>query len=242
MSDVLKVINLGLPKSGTTTFGKAMEAAGFKVADWRIRRGNPDATNFGFVGNLMYHGYFKSGDPLAMMENFTAFAEISIVRDGFNLWPQTDWGLIDALRKRHPGARFVLTNRDPAKIADSMLRWSNLGRTRLPDNEIPGLPRPYGGTDPDRIRWIEGHTAFCRQVFRNSSDFLELPMEDAQTPARLAEFLGVELPWWGVANENRNRQATAETSAAQERKASRRKSARPDAATAPNPPPPKAPR
>ncbi len=222
MTDRLKVINLGLPKSGTTTFGRAMAEAGFAVADWRIRRRDPNATAFGYVGNLMYHAYFKTGDPLALMENFTAFAEISIVRDGFNLWPQTDWGLIDAIRRRHPGARFVLTMRDPAKIADSMLRWSNLGRTRLPENEIPGLPRPYGGTDAERIRWVEGHAAFCRQMFSGSDDFLELPLEDEDTPARLAEFLGRPLPWWGVANQNTNHAPDDAARRAQLRKARRR--------------------
>ncbi len=222
MSDVLKVINLGLPKSGTTTLGKALSMAGLRVADWRIRRSDANATAFGYVGNLMYHGYFKTGDPLAMMPNYDAFAEIDIVRDGFNLWPQTDWGLISAIREFHPGVRFVLTMRDSAKLSDSMMRWSNLGRTRLPDNEIPGLPRGYGASDEQRVRWIEAHADFCRQVFRGARDFLECPVEDPDTPARLAEFLGLELPWWGVANENTNHAATDAARAVQERKARRR--------------------
>ena len=220
MKHPLKVINLGLPKSGTTTLGKALNEAGFAVADWRIRRGDPHASAFGFVGNLMYHSYFKSGDPLALMPNYTGFAEISVVRKGFNLWPQTDWGLIAAIRAHHPGARFVLTTRPAEKIADSMLRWSNLGRTRLPDNEVPGLPRPYGRTDPERIRWIEGHHAFCRQVFRGGDDFLELPLEDERCSERLADFLSVPIPWWGVANENTK--SHEEARAEKERKARRR--------------------
>ena len=211
MSNDLKVINLGLPKSGTTTLGKALSEAGLRVADWRIRRGDENATAFGFVGNLMYQGYFKSGDPLALMENYDAFAEIDIVRKGFNLWPQTDWGLLSAIREHHPGTKFILTHRDPAKISDSMFRWSNLGRTRLPENEIPGLPKSFGTTDAQRIRWIEGHQKFCRQVFRDADDFLEINVEDPQTQKQLSEFLGVDLPWWGVANKNENRIAKVET-------------------------------
>ncbi|MFV2003380.1 MAG: sulfotransferase, partial [Paracoccaceae bacterium] len=163
MNSNLKVINLGLPKSGTTTLGKALSRAGLRVADWRIRDGNPNATACGFVGNLMYHGYFTSGDPLEMMPNFDAFSEIDIVRHGLNLWPQTDWGLISAIQDSYPGARFVLTHRDARKISDSMLRWSNMGRTRLPENQIPGLPQAFGETDDQRVRWIEGHLKFCRQ-------------------------------------------------------------------------------
>ncbi len=212
MKHRLRVINLGLPKSGTTTFGQALGRAGLRVADWRIRRGDKNATHFGFVGNLMYHAYFDSGDPLALMENYDVFAEIDIVRQGFNLWPQTDWGLIEAIRRHHPGARFVLTMRDAAKISDSMRRWSDLGRRRLPDSAIPGLPQPYGKTDAERIRWIEGHAAFCRQVFRGDDDFLELDVESDTARQKLSEFLGIEVDWWGVANVNIRRQASGTTS------------------------------
>ncbi|WP_212525212.1 sulfotransferase [Actibacterium sp. MT2.3-13A] len=205
----LKVVNLGLPKSGTTTLGEALRRAGLRVADWRIRAGQSadNRLNRAFVGKLMYQGYFETGDPLSLMPEFDAFTEIDIVRQGLNLWPQTDWGLIAAIRAHHPGARFILTHRDPAKLSDSMGRWSNLGKTRLPGNAIPGLPQGYGATDAERIRWIEGHYAFCRRVFEGAADFLEYDVADAEAPARIGDFLGIALPWWGVANANANRPA-----------------------------------
>ena len=205
----LRVVNLGLPKSGTTTLGEALKQAGLRVADWRIRAGQSegDRTKRAFVGKLLYQGYFDSGDPLSLMDEFDAFTEIDIVRQGLNLWPQTDWGLISAIRAHHPGAKFILTHRDPAKLSDSMARWSNLGKTRLPLNAIPGLPEGYGATDAQRIRWIEGHTAFCRQVFAGAADFLEYDIEDADAPARISAFLGIDLPWWGVANANTRHKA-----------------------------------
>ncbi|UWQ07040.1 sulfotransferase [Aliiroseovarius crassostreae] len=205
----LKVINLGLPKSGTTTLGQALKQAGMNVADWRIRRGQSkdDRLARTFVGKLMYDGYFQDGDPLSKMAEFDAFTEIDVVREGLNLWPQCDWGLLAAIRAHHPGAKFVLTHRDPVKLSDSMGRWSNLGRTRLPSNAIPGLPEGYGRTDAERIRWIEGHFAFCRQVFAGADDFLEYDIEDDTARDRLSDFLGLDLPWWGVANANENRPA-----------------------------------
>ncbi len=209
MGQDLKVINLGLPKSGTTTLGKALGEAGLRVADWRVRRGDKNATAFGFVGNLMYHGYFNTGDPLSMMPNFDAFPEINIVRNGLNLWPQTDWGLLSAIRKHHPGVKFTLTYRDPAKLSDSMMRWSNLGRTRLPTNAIPGLPIGYGDSDEQRQIWITGHYNFCRQVFANADDFLEYDIEDPAAPKELSNFLGIDMPWWGVANKNDDKASRA---------------------------------
>lgn len=201
-----KVINLGLPKSGTTTLGEALKRAGFKVADWKIRPHQTENKQLRrcFVGKLMYQSYFETGDPLAMMAEFNAFTEIDIVRDGLNLWPQTDWGLLSAIADHHKGAKFILTHRDAAKLSNSMQRWSNLGRHRLPVNAIPGLPEGYGGNDAERIRWIKGHNRFCRKVFENSSDFLEYDVEDSDAQEKISAFLGVDLPWWGIANANPN--------------------------------------
>jgi hypothetical protein len=200
----LKVVNLGLPKSGTTTLGQALKAAGLKVADWRIRPRQGGPVNE-FVGDLMYRGYFQSGDPLALMPGFDAFTEIEIVRNGLNLWPQTDWGLLSAIRARHPGARFLLTHRDPAQLSDSMQRWSNMGRQRIPQAAIPGLPAGYGERHDQRIRWIEGHFNFCRQVFAGSDDFMEYEITDPEAPKKIGAFLGLTLPWWGVANAGASR-------------------------------------
>jgi hypothetical protein len=203
---VRKIVNLGLPKSGTTTLGEALKRAGLNVADWRIRRGQSTNDRLGraFVGKLMYRGYFETGDPLALMEEFDAFTEIEIVRDGLNLWPQTDWGLLDAIRKHHPGTRFILSWRDPLRHSGSMARWSNLGRHRLPSAAVPGLPEGYGGNDAERVRWIEGHGAFCRKVFDGDPDFLDYDIEDPDAQAKISDFLGIELPWWGTANQNEN--------------------------------------
>ena len=201
--DDLRVINLGFPKSGTTTLGEALTHAGMRVADWKIRPGQSE-TMRGFVGKLMYHGYFETGDPLHYLFDFNAFTEIEVVREGKNLWPQTDWALIAAIRAHYPGAKFILSHRDPVKHAGSMRRWSNLGKSRLPDNAVPGLPEGFGRTPGELERWIEGHTAFCRQVFKGAGDYMDYDVEDDTARDRIAAFLGLELPWWGKANANQN--------------------------------------
>ncbi len=202
--DDLKVINLGLPKSGTTTLSEALEHAGMRVADWRIRPSQSEKMR-GFVGKLMYQGYYDCGDPLYHFDEFNAFTEISIVRDGKNMWPQTDWALLSAIRARHPGVRFLLSHRDPVKHADSMRRWSNLGTRRLPMKAVPGLPEGFGYKPGELERWIEGHTTFCRHVFAGASDFMEYDIEDPEAPKKIATYLGIDLPWWGTANRNEER-------------------------------------
>ena len=201
-SDRLRIINLGLPKSGTTTLGVALGKAGLKVADWRIRKGQTEDRRIlsGFVGDHLYRGYFETGDPLALLSDFDAVTEMSVASHGMSLWPQMDWGLLDAIRRHHPNTKFLLSHRDPAALVKSMLGWSNLGKSRLPQQNVPGLPAGYGATPEQLTRWIEGHYAFCRRVFRDDPDFLEYDLLDEGAPARIADFLGIALPWWGRAN------------------------------------------
>ncbi|MCA0870305.1 hypothetical protein LCL97_05690 [Seohaeicola saemankumensis] len=198
----LRIFNLGLPKSGTTTLGKALTAAGLKVADWRFRKGQTTDPRllYGFVGDKLYEGYYQTGDPLHLMPEFDAVTEASVASKGLSLWPQTDWALIDALRRHHPGIKFVLSHRDPADLARSMMGWSNLGRSRLPSQNVPGMPSGYGGNAEQLQRWISGHYTFCRHVFRDDPDFLEYDILDPDAPRRLSDFLGIELSWWGRAN------------------------------------------
>lgn len=199
----LRLVNLGLPKSGTTTLGHALKLAGLKVADYRIRphqTGGRDAREGAFVADLLYRGLYGSGDPLAHLDGFDALSETSRLR-GRSVWPQTDFALIEALRARHPGLRFVATRRDAFAMAQSMLRWSDMVArlTRMP---VPGLPAGYGETAAQRMRWIEGHYAFLAAVFGDDPRYLELDVAATDAPLRLGAHLGIDLPWWGTANAN----------------------------------------
>lgn len=198
----LRVVNLALPKTGTTTLTDALRHAGMTVADWRIRPGQSTRDDIPrmHLGKIIYQDYFDSGDPLARLGEFDAINEMSAVREDRSLWPQTDWALISAIQTHHPGVKFVLTTRDPAKTANSMMRWNNLGKRRLPQADIPGLPRGFGTSEAQLARWQAGHYAFCRHVFAGRDNFLEYDIEDTDAQARLSDFLGRDLPWWGQSN------------------------------------------
>ncbi|KMK67331.1 hypothetical protein [Puniceibacterium sp. IMCC21224] len=205
-----RVINLGLPKSGTTTLARALEQAGLRVADHKIRRGrNPDLAIAGsYVARQLYDGYFRSGDPLERLGGFDALTEVSVLTRDLCLWPQCDFGLITALRERHPDLRFVASWRAPRSLSGSMLRWSNLGTDRLPQGQVPGLPRGFGETTLERVQWIEAHYAFLRMMFRDDPRFLEYDVADPEAPEKIGAHLGLTLPWWGKANENTGMPAT----------------------------------
>lgn len=201
MSD-LRIVNLGLPKTGTTSLARALKIAGLRVADHRIRprqTQNPDLRD-AFLADLLYRGYFRTGDPGAYLDDFTALTELSCLRRGKSLWPQMDFALIDAIRSHHPKVRFLASRRDSWDVSQSMLAWSDLGTDRLPGSAIPGLPEGYGETTRERVQWIDGHYAHLRAVFAGDPAFLEYNVADPSARAAVSAHLGLDLPWWGRAN------------------------------------------
>ena len=204
------IISLSLPKSGTTTLAEALRIAGLKVADWRVRRHETDNTAIHdkLVATMMYEDYFTHGDPLHRLTEFDAITEMNAVNFRLSLWPQTDFALLSAIEAHYPAVRFILCKRDPERLANSILGWNNLGKERLPKNDVPGLPRPFGADSKDLIRWIEGHYAFCDRMFEGRKNYLAYQLEDTDAPQRIAAFLDLDLPWWGKANTTEDWLAT----------------------------------
>jgi len=209
----LTVVNLGLPKSGTTTLRHALTRAGYLVADHRIKaREDPnDPADRVFVGALMYEGLYKFGDPAALLGDHDALTEVSFIHGGNSVWPQCDHAMLLALRKLHPRLRFVATRRATEDMARSIMRWNNLGKLRLPLATVPGLPVGYGHEIDEQMIWIDGHYEALAHWFRNDPLYLELDVAAPDAQVRLERFLGRRLPWWGQANtnpENRDLPAT----------------------------------
>ncbi|MBE1284792.1 MAG: sulfotransferase family protein [Rhodobacteraceae bacterium] len=200
----IKVINLGLPKSGTTTLAKALRESGLEVADHRFRRRDIPHPSLrrAFVAERLYRGYFETGDPMARLPEVEAISEMSMLRDGQSFWPQMDFALILAIKAHHPDVKFLASRRDAYEMSKSMLAWSNLGTSRLPNAPIPGLPQGYGETTKERVVWIDGHYAALRQFFKNDGNFLEFDIADPDAPDIIGRFLGRNMPWWGVLNAN----------------------------------------
>lgn len=200
----LLVVNLGLPKTGTTTLARALRLAGLNVADRRLRgrnAGDPKLKG-AFVADLLYRGYFETGDPGAYLGKATAISEMSLLRPDRSLWPQMDFALILALRAKHPGLKFLASRRDAFELSQSMLAWSDLVLNRLPSASIPGLPPGYGDTTRERMHWIDGHYAALARFFDGDPDYLEYDIAEPDAPSRIGTFLGRDIPWWGQLNRN----------------------------------------
>lgn len=200
----LQVVNLGLPKTGTTTLARAMRRSGLKTLDHRVRpkQATEDAPAGSYVADLLYRGLFDTGDPGHLLRGFDAVSEVSVLGGDRSLWPQMDYSIIRAIEAHHPDVKFVATWRDPFDVSQSMLAWSNLGTTRLPQANIPGLPAGFGETTAERVRWIAGHYAHLDLLFKGKENYLRLDVARDDAVDLLAGFLDRPMPWWGRSNRN----------------------------------------
>lgn len=191
----IKAIVIGFPKSGTTTIHVASKRSGLKSAHQIVGAGVR-------CGQLIYRRYLNGEDPLADFGGFDILSQMDICRHRSNFWPNLDIPLLLTIRKYHPNCVFILNLREPSAIVSSITRWNTL-RERITKAEVPGLPRGFGKEDTHLIQWIESHYAACRAVFGNDPKFLELDITDPEAPLKLGKALGVEIKWWGVANQNK---------------------------------------
>lgn len=188
----MKLFVIGFPKSGTTTLTVALRESGLNVAHWQVESGR-------FVGAMIYRGLLSRRDPFAELEQFDAVTQADVCLPGrnINLWPNLDFAVLRAIRRTHPECQLLLNYREPAKIAESMMRWPAL-QARLTRANIPGLPRGAGRTAEQLTLWIENHFDACRTFFASDPRFVEIDIASEEAPIALGNALGMTIKGWGV--------------------------------------------
>jgi hypothetical protein len=190
----MKVLVIGLPKCGTRTLHRTFLESGLRSAHWRLETGE-------FCGELMYRGYFASGDPFALLEQYdcVAQADVCLPARGINYWPNLDFSLLLQIRHRYPACLFVLNRRAAREWIRSVDGWNDL-RARLTAADIPGLPSGVGGADGELERWRTAHYEACAHVFGSDPRFVQFDIDDPDAPHVLGRALGRPLGWWGIEN------------------------------------------
>lgn len=194
----MKLFNLGLPKSGTTTVQTAFERAGLKSAHWYVKGMRRH------VGRSMYRNYFAGADPLLHFADFDVITQADFVNRQSSFWPQMDLGILRAVQMHHPDVRFFMITRNTEKLVSSLLRWDDLIE-RMSITGAPGLPAQFAASPPALHRWIEGHYDTTRRLFGSDPGFVELDIDDPEIQDKLSVLVGVPLPWWGNVNANTKR-------------------------------------
>jgi hypothetical protein len=203
---VVGVFVIGFPKSGTRTLHLAFRAAKLRSAHWVAREG--------FCGQVMYRAFREGRNPMEDLRRYHCIAQADVCLPGqsrhgeeLNFWPQLDFEMLDAIERANPEIKFILNRRDPAALIGSIDRWGGL-RKRIVDSDIVGLPPGKGHTDAELLDWIEGHYRRCAERFDGKPNFLDFEIGDPDAQTKVGDFIGVDLPWWGVANSNPQRAAS----------------------------------
>ena len=198
----LPIINLGLPKSGSTSL-----------------------RDFFSCGNLTASHFKCNGAPCGMCvdQNLQAGRPALHGCGDYHVWAQLDWAPIglpiqkkkqcffpqlSALKELHeqyPEATFVLPTRPPRHWIASVDNWQHADyrmREVLAACNLPGLPSGRKPSDTELASFYVQHSRTVRTFVANhpSHTLIEFDLEEPDVAQKLALVSGVPATCWGKSN------------------------------------------
>jgi hypothetical protein len=165
-----KVFGIGFHKTGTTSLAAALSQLGWNVCP-----------GFGFMeGRIKERVHRRAAE---LVELYDAFED--------NPWPL----LYRDMDRMVPGARFVLTWRDPDRWYASVLR--HFGKDETPMRRWiygEGHGAPFGNRDVYVDRYTRHYEEVSRYFADRPGDLLWLRLEEGEGWKELGAFLGVPVP------------------------------------------------
>ncbi|KAL3816235.1 hypothetical protein ACHAXA_002181 [Cyclostephanos tholiformis] len=209
-SDHLPVINLGMPKIGSTSLWKFMACAGLRASHWKCGDGSyycADCIRDSVSAGLL---------PLDKCGNYDAYAQIdgplsSHDRASKKLiyFPQIE--MLDGIFNAYPNATYVLTFRSMDGWHRSLSNWfsslSSLSmKERMERSNVTGLYVDANDTIATKRRVFDDF--FCDHVKRvrrvvPRERLVEIDIEDENAGVTLAETFDADASCWVHANANR---------------------------------------
>jgi hypothetical protein len=178
---MLKVVGVGLNKTGTTTLGACMQ-------HWELRHMPFHPEPFELWQAREWKALFKWADGL----------------DSLADWP---WALIyKELDRHYPGTKFILTRRvDAPTWFRSLCRHAEMTGPTVYREVIYGHAMPHAHVE-SHLHFYKTHLQRVRAYFADRpSDFLEVCWEEGDGWEQLAGFLGLEVPEIPFPHENKSR-------------------------------------
>jgi hypothetical protein len=166
----MKIVGIGLNKTGTTTLGSCLKTLGFKHISCDLK-----------AFNLFKEG--KTEELLTIVKQY----------DSFEDWP---WPLaFKEIDRAFPGSKFILTLRKTPEIWFNSLVLHSL-KTGPTDyrKTVYGYEMPEGHIDEHR-NFYENHNMMVREYFKERpEDLLEVCWENGDGWEKLARFLNKDVP------------------------------------------------
>jgi hypothetical protein len=209
--DLTRVINVGMPKCGSTSltriFTEAHEAFPGGTSHWGC---GPN----GKCGLCIKNAIEKGKAPLASCGNFDAFMQMDLADNPLDIcvFPQIQY--LDEIYKENPTATLILAFRNHVtKWVKSVANWKSRAHGPFQDRianlcEFPniGFTKSMGGTEEDLIGLACNHVKQVRHFVHDhpTLSLVEIDIDDPNTGNYLATLFPVNSEHWGNENKNPN--------------------------------------
>jgi hypothetical protein len=181
-----RIFGIGLNKTGTSSFHRALTLLGFESLHW----GGPP------IHNAVKRAIDESAPLLSNIDpRFDAFSDIGLLSRRFNM-----------LDHQYPGSRFVFTTRPKQEWISSRRRHVERNIVRKAAGEYDGI---FLVVDEEKWsgEWDE-HAERVHAYFDTRDNFLDFDLGRSPEWGPLCAFLGVAEPDAAFPWENRARPAT----------------------------------
>ncbi|KAL7565722.1 hypothetical protein ACA910_005416 [Epithemia clementina (nom. ined.)] len=198
------IINVGLPKIGSSTLYEFFQCAGYKA-------------NHGQNG-ICFQKAHQAGKPVLescdiaklrnpeQQQSIQAWLQLDVTSPPKNChYPQMSE--LEQIHQEAPNATLILNFRPMLDWYRSLRRWRRM-HMRLQQCDLPGLPRGKGRELRDLQQWFGHHVQRIRQFVQRhpSHALIELNLYDTHQSSKImAQLFQTNATCWGHVNANKNK-------------------------------------
>ena len=200
-----RILNMGMPKSGSSSVSKLFKNSGFKTSHWGCGKRS------GACGNCFERHLNTTSDIFRKCGNFNVYSQMDRMKnegsspDNACIFPQIKY--LDRLYEDAPHATWLMPLRNVSTWLDSVNKWNTMRRRYRMCNFRPFLHFKGHGDEKKDHKMMAlycNHVQQIRQfiVEHPTLSLIEFRIEDPNVGSFLAQYLPVNASHWGHHNEN----------------------------------------
>jgi hypothetical protein len=209
------IINVGMPKCGSSTLEHFFHCAGMKTSHWSTKRHGPigvcmrDAIKRGLPPIKSCDSWYR-GRGKAFNESFDSGVEALLQIDTENneaecVFPQMSY--LEELHAEAPNATYILNFRPVMDWVSSLIRCEGMGKAmylRLQNCNLPDFPKGKGNTTAELKDWLCGHVRNIRNFVAEhpSYSLIELNLYETRNADIMSTLFHTDPSCWVHANKN----------------------------------------
>eukprot|EP00581_Thalassiosira_minuscula_P020191 CAMPEP_0183720338 /NCGR_PEP_ID=MMETSP0737-20130205/12976_1 /TAXON_ID=385413 /ORGANISM="Thalassiosira miniscula, Strain CCMP1093" /LENGTH=306 /DNA_ID=CAMNT_0025950185 /DNA_START=271 /DNA_END=1191 /DNA_ORIENTATION=+ len=197
-------INLGFPKTGTTSLHSFFACAGYRSMHYRC---GPSVACAECIRSSVEEG--KGNKPLANCGKAEAYSQLDNGSHGN--FPQVQY--LEQIVESYPNATFLLTFRNVSNWYHSLTHWPPInteGQLHMSDglmiaNILPEFPSGVGNNEEEFSAWFCTHVERVREVIsRLNRTLVEIDIDNPNVAEYVTDVFDIHTSCWGHTNINKN--------------------------------------